>query len=94
MSEMREMLRNLQDQLGNKGITSKVPPSYDGRSSWFAYEDSVRDWAAYTELPAEGRGMACKHRLTGYAEQVAKVFDVEEMRDRLSKDEGVDYFLK
>ena len=26
-------------------VTTKVPPSYDGRSSWFAYEDAIDNFA-------------------------------------------------
>ena len=31
-------------------VTAKVPPSYDGRGSWFAYEDAIDDWCDITEL--------------------------------------------
>ena len=31
-------------------VTTKVPPSYDGRGSWFAYEDAIDDWCDITEL--------------------------------------------
>ena len=33
--------------------TPKIPPSYDGRSSWFAYEEAVDDWVDITTLEAE-----------------------------------------
>ena len=26
-------------------VTTKVPPSYDGRGSWFAYEDAIDNFA-------------------------------------------------
>ena len=29
-------------------LTTKVPPSYDGRSSWFAYGDAIDDWGDIT----------------------------------------------
>ena len=29
-------------------VATKVPPSYDGRSSWFAYEDAIDDWCDIT----------------------------------------------
>ena len=25
-------------------MTNKIPPAYDGRMSWFAFEELVRDW--------------------------------------------------
>ena len=31
-------------------MTTKVAPSYDGRTSFFAYEDAVGDWCDITEL--------------------------------------------
>ena len=34
-------------------MTTKVPPAYDGRSSWFAYEDAIDDWVDITELEPE-----------------------------------------
>eukprot|EP00439_Symbiodinium_sp_Y106_P034128 s7598_g4.t1 len=34
-------------------VTTRVPPSYDGRSSWFAYEDAIDDWCDITELDAD-----------------------------------------
>ncbi|OLP99600.1 hypothetical protein AK812_SmicGene17791 [Symbiodinium microadriaticum] len=30
-----------EDYLPNGNVSTKVPPSYDGRSSWFAYEDAI-----------------------------------------------------
>ena len=30
-------------------VTTKVPPCYDGRSGWFAYEDAIDDWCDMTE---------------------------------------------
>ena len=26
-------------------LTKKVPSSYDGRNSWFAYADAIDDWS-------------------------------------------------
>ena len=42
-------------------VTTKVPPSYDGRSSWFAYEDAIDDWCDITELDADKRGPALRN---------------------------------
>ena len=33
--------------------TPKIPPAYDGRSSWFAYEEAIDDWLDITTLPPE-----------------------------------------
>ena len=41
-------------------VTTKVPPSYDGRSSWFAYEDAIDDWCDITELEGAKQGPALR----------------------------------
>ena len=40
--------------------TPKIPPSFDGRSSWFSYEEAVDDWVDITTLDAEKLGPALK----------------------------------
>ncbi|CAE7547478.1 unnamed protein product, partial [Symbiodinium sp. CCMP2456] len=48
-------------------VTTKVPPSFDGRGSWFAYEDAIDDWCDITELDNDKRGPALRNRLEGEA---------------------------
>ena len=36
-------------------VTTKIPPSFDGKTSWFAYEDAIDDWCDVTELDDEKR---------------------------------------
>lgn len=48
-------------------ITTKIPPSYDGRHSWFAYEEAIDDWADITELEVQKHGAALRNRLEGEA---------------------------
>ena len=31
-------------------MTTKVAPAYDGRASFFAFEDAIDDWCDITEL--------------------------------------------
>ena len=33
--------------------TTKIPPQYNGTTSWFTYEENVRDWVAMTTAPRE-----------------------------------------
>ena len=40
--------------------TPKIPPSFDGRSSWFSYEEAVDDWVDITTLDAEKLGPSLK----------------------------------
>ena len=74
---------------GYHQVTTKIPPSYDGRMSWFAYEEAVDDWCDITELPADKRGPALRNRLDGEAAIYKTLLDREELRD---PDNGVTYF--
>ena len=47
-------------------VTSKVPPSFDGLTSWFEYEDKLLDWTTITELLPARQAMAAKMQLKGY----------------------------
>ena len=69
--------------------TTKVPPSYDGRGSWFAYEDAIDDWCDITELDSDKRGPALRNRLEGEAAIHKRLLDRERLKD---PDNGVKYF--
>ena len=71
-------------------ITTKVPPLFDGRQSWFAYEEAIDDWTDVTELELAKQGAALRNRLEGEAAVYRKIFD----RDRLKQDDGVAYFKR
>ncbi|OLP92184.1 hypothetical protein AK812_SmicGene26030 [Symbiodinium microadriaticum] len=60
-------LQELQRLSAFQQVTSKVPPSYDGRSGWVAYEDAIDDWCDITELDGDKRGPALRNRLEGEA---------------------------
>ena len=45
----------------------KQPPSYDGKVSWFSYEELVDDWVTSTTIEASKGGPLLKSRLTGDA---------------------------
>ena len=60
-------LQELQRLSAFQQVTTKVPPSYDGRSSWFAYEDAIDDWCDVTELDVDKSGPALRNRLEGEA---------------------------
>ena len=55
----------------------KQPPSYDGKVSWFRYEELVDDWVTITTVEAAKRGPLLKSRLTGdsYMEQPGSSVD-------------------
>ena len=70
-------------------MSPKVPPSYDGRNSWFAFEELVNDWCDSATLDTDKRGPALKNRLSGDAAVYKPMLD----REKLKTDEGVEYFL-
>ena len=46
-------------------VTTTVPPGFDGKTSWFAFEDAIDDWRDITELEQEKWGPALRNRLEG-----------------------------
>ena len=70
------------------GITAKIPPLFDGSSSWFEYEELIDDWLDLTVLEAGKRGPALKNSLVGDAEMHKGLFD----REPLRAEAGVKYF--
>ena len=69
--------------------TPKIPPSFDGRSSWFAYEEALDDWVDITTLAPEKLGPSLKNRLVGDAAVYKPLLDRDLLRD---PDNGVGYF--
>ena len=41
-------------------MTPKVPPQFDGQSSWFEYEDLIDGWLGITTLDADKHGPSLK----------------------------------
>ena len=70
-------------------VTTKVPPLFDGRQSWFAYEEAVDDWCDITELDPDKRGPALRNRLTDDALVYKPLLDRDLLRDPAT---GVKYF--
>jgi len=48
-------------------VTTKVPPGFDGKTSWFVFEDASDDWCYRTELESEKSGPALRNRREGEA---------------------------
>ena len=48
-------------------MNAKTPPAFDGRMSFFAYENLVYDWCDFCQIEEDRRGPALKQRLTGDA---------------------------
>ena len=62
------------------GITTKIPPLFDGSTSWLKYEELIFDWLDPTVIGAEKRGPALKNRLVGDAEMYKGQLDRELLR--------------
>ena len=48
-------------------VRSKVPPGFDGKTSWLAFEDAMDDGCDIKELECEKWGPALRNRLEGEA---------------------------
>ena len=57
------------DERQHQGLqfTSKVAPSFDGRISWFAFEEAIYDWLDSTTLTPDKWAPSLKSRLVGDA---------------------------
>ena len=73
-------------------VTTKVPPGFDGKTSWFAFEDAIDDWCDITELESEKWGPALRNRLEGEAAVYKRLLDRDELRQPQGR--GVDYFKR
>ena len=82
-------LQELQRLSSFQQATTKVPPAYDGRSSWFAYEGAIDDWVDITELEPEKQGPAPQNRLQGEAAIHKRFLDRDRLKDKVN---GVRYF--
>ena len=65
------------------GITLENPPSYDGLTSWFKYEELVEDWLDLTVLETSRRGPALKNRLFGIAQMYKPLLSRELLEQKM-----------
>ena len=73
-------------------VTTKVPPGFDGKTSWFAFEDAIADWCDITELESEKWGPALRNRLEGEASVYKRLLDRCDLRQPNGR--GVDYLVQ
>ena len=71
-------------------ITPKIPPHYNGLTSWFNYEELIDDWVDITTLDEDKRGPALRNRLIGAAEPLRKYLDQD--KEALKSERGIQYF--
>ena len=80
-------------------MTPKVPPTFDGQSSWFEFEDLIDDWLGITTLTPERLGPSLKNALVGAAEFYKNMLNNADLRHpengvRHFKDTLRPYFVK
>ena len=89
--EYKKNQKNLWSTLdfsARSGITTKIPPLFDGSTSWFKYEELIEGWLAFLVLEETKRGPALKNRLVGDAEMHKGLLN----RESLRATDGVKYF--
>ena len=62
------------------GITTQIPPLFNGTSSWFNYEELIDDGLDLTVLEAGKRGPPSKNRQVGDAEMHKRLRNRESLR--------------
>ena len=72
-------------------VTTKVPPAFNGLTSWFTFEELIDDWTDITELDAEKQGPALRNRLEGDAAVYKSLLDRDLLKD---PNDGVAYFKR
>ena len=70
-------------------MTPKVPPQFDGQSSWFEYEDLIDDWLGITTLDPEKHCPSLKNALARAASCHKSMLDYILLRDA---DRGPSHF--
>ena len=72
-------------------MTTKIPPSFDGKTTWFTFEDAIDDWCDIPELDEEKRAPALRNRLEGDATIYKNILDRDALKN---KEEGMIYFKR
>lgn len=66
---------------GSPRMTPKIPPTFDGATSWLEYEDLIADWLGITTHQADKIGPSLKNALTGSAVFCENLLDNAILRD-------------
>ena len=70
-------------------MTTKIAPSYNGRTSWFAYEELIDEWVDLTTINPDKQGPDLRNRLVDEAQMYKPLLDRARLVD---PNEGVQYF--
>ncbi len=71
----QQMVPMMQHMMTQAQHTSKIAPMFDGKTSWFAYEEAIDNWCDVTEVPAAKHGPSLRNRLVGEAAIYQKYLD-------------------
>ena len=88
-NQHRGMTFGSHDMLPGHNYSHKIAPAWDGRGSWFTYEEIVQDWLDITSIDPDKRGPALRARMLGDALAYKPLL----VRERLTRPDGVEYFL-
>ena len=70
-------------------MTPKIPPTLEGQTSWFEFEDLIDDWLGITTLTAEQLDPSLKNALVGAAEFLKNMLNNTDLRN---PENGVRHF--
>ena len=65
------------DAWNSDKMTAKVPPAYDGITSYFSFEENVEEWQLITTVEEEKQAPLIRFRLKGNARAVRNLLDIE-----------------
>ena len=57
-----------------------IPPSFDGKTLWFPFEDAIDDACDFAELDDENAGLAFRNRAEGDAAIYKRILDRDQAR--------------
>ena len=58
-------------------MTTKVAPSYNGRTSWFSYEELIDEWVDLTTINPEKQGPNLRNRLVEDAQMYKPLLELD-----------------
>jgi len=70
-----------EDEPNDDYESKAAPPGFDGKTSWFAFEDAIHDWCDISELESDKWGPALRNRLEGEAAVYKRFLDREELKE-------------
>ena len=73
----------------HSAMSAKIPPMFDGKTSWFAYEELIDEWCSLTTLEPKLQGPNLRNRLSGNALVFKPLLNNQQLSEPAT---GVKYF--